>query len=80
MAVLSGRIFYPLERRPLMPAVEGDVVLVGPALVSPWAKLIERSMTADYRQGLLSETISQIKRACPDMIFENNYYVICALD
>jgi hypothetical protein len=80
MAVLSGRIFYPLERRPLMPDAEGDVVLVGPALVSPWAKLIERSMTADYRQGLLGETISQIKKACPDMVFENNYYIICALD
>jgi len=80
MAVLSGRIFYPIERRALMLPSQGDVVVVGPSLVSPWAKLIETSMTVAYRDGLFVDIINEIKRQCPRMLLENNYYIICALD
>ena len=80
MAVLTGRVLYPIERRALMPPVQSDVILVGPSLISPWAKLMEKSMTADERQGLIDTVIQRIKQECPHIVFENDYYIICALD
>ncbi|MBN1995179.1 MAG: phospholipid carrier-dependent glycosyltransferase [Anaerolineae bacterium] len=80
LAVLSGRILYPLERRPLMPAASGDVIIVGPSLISPWAKLMEKPMSQAERQGLIDTVLQRVKQECPHLVFENSYYLICALD
>ncbi len=80
MAVLTGRILYPIERRAAMPPVHGDVVLIGPSLISPWAKLMEKSMTPAERQGLIDTVINRARQECPQIVFENDYYMICALD
>jgi hypothetical protein len=79
MAALSGRILYPIERRPFMPPSKGDVVVVGPSLISPWAKLMEMPMSEADRQGLINEVVKRIKQECPQVLFENSYYIICAL-
>lgn len=80
MAVLTGYVLYPIERRPFMPQAQNDVTVVGPSLISPWAKLMERSMTPDERQGLIDTVINQVRQECPQIVFENDYYIICALD
>jgi hypothetical protein len=80
MAAVSGRILYPIERRPLMPAAQGDVVLVGPSLVSPWAKLMERPMTPEEHEIIIDSVRARVKSECPQVLFENDYYLICSLD
>jgi hypothetical protein len=79
MAAVTGRIFYLLERRPFMTSTADDVVLVGPSLISPWTKLIERPMNQGEWQGLMTEVMRQVKQQCPQPIFENSYYIICKL-
>jgi hypothetical protein len=80
MAVLSGRILYPMPRRNLMPAAAGDVVLIGPALISPWRKPTETHVTQAEQQAFISEIIKRVKRDCPQILFENAYYIVCGLD
>jgi 4-amino-4-deoxy-L-arabinose transferase-like glycosyltransferase len=79
MGVLTGRILYPLERRAFMPAAQGDVIVVGPSLISPWTKLMERSMNQAERDNIINNVRQQVKQECPNPIFENSYYIICAL-
>jgi hypothetical protein len=80
MAVLTGHILYPIERRHLMPPAEGDIVLIGPSLISPWRKRTEAHISPAERQAFMEEVMKQVTRECPRIVFENNYYIICALD
>ena len=80
VATLTGRILYPIQRRPLMPPALNDVVVIGPSLISPWTKLNERPMTQAERDGLVNGVIERIKNECPNIIFENSYYILCALE
>jgi hypothetical protein len=80
MAVLTGRILYPLERRRSMPAVEGDIILVGPSLISPWRRPGERPVTRAEQQAFIEEVMGQVRRECPHLVFENDYYIICTVD
>ena len=80
MALLSGRMIYPLERRPFVGPTENDVVLIGPDLISPWAKPLEKSMTQEERTTIVNSIKERINSQCPRFIFENDYYMICSLD
>ncbi len=80
MAASSGRMIYSLERRSSVGQTEDDVVLFGPDLVSPWAKLMEKPMTYDERKFIIDSVKERIKGECPQIIFENNYYIICSLN
>lgn len=77
MAVLSGRMLYPLERRPLMPQHSQDVILVGPSLISPWAKLMDKALDLSEQQGLIDSVRAQIKNECEKVLLENDYYLVC---
>jgi hypothetical protein len=80
MAVLTARVFYPIQRRALMPPNEDDIVLIGPSLISPWRKPTETHISQADQHAFITEVMKQVKRECPDIIFENNYYIICALN
>ena len=80
VATLTGHILYPVQRRPLMQPAPNDVVVIGPSLISPWTKLNERPMTQAERDGLVGGVIERIKSECPHIIFENSYYILCALE
>jgi hypothetical protein len=80
MAAVSGRILYPIERRPLMPSVRDDVLLVGPSLISPWAKLMERPMSQEEHKIIINSIRERVKRECHQIVFENDYYIICSLN
>jgi len=80
MAVLTGRVLYPLQRRPNMEAHNQDVVLIGPSLISPWRKPTEAAISQAEQQAFIDEVKKQIERDCPHIIFENSYYILCALD
>jgi hypothetical protein len=80
MAALSGRIFYPIQRRKLMSEAKGDVLLFGPDVISPWRGVGDRPVSQTEQQAFVAEIIRQIRQKCPKIIFENNYYIICGLD
>lgn len=80
MAALSGRIFYPIQRRQLMPPAEDDVVLVGPSVISRWRKPAQAPTSQVKQQAFIDEILKRVKRDCPHLIFENSNYIICALD
>ncbi len=79
MGVLTGRILYPIQRRLLMPPNKGDVVLIGPSLFSPWRKPTEAAITQTDRDEFVQGVMEQILRECPNIIFENDYYIICSV-
>jgi len=80
MAVLTGRVLYPIERRKAMPPAKGSVILIGPSLISPWRKPTEASISPADRQAFIDEVLQQIKRECPQILLKNDYYIICALN
>ncbi len=80
MAALSGRLFYPIQRRQFMPPAAGDVVLIGPSVISRWRKPTEAPTTQAAQQAFTNEVIKTVKQNCPRIIFENSYYIICGLD
>ncbi|MBN1218428.1 MAG: hypothetical protein JXM69_05850 [Anaerolineae bacterium] len=70
IASQTGRIFYPLQRRINMPPLPGDVVIINPGIISTWRK----------PPDLHDEILAEVERQCPNMIFRNDYYILCALD
>jgi len=68
LPVLVGRIFYPLQRRPLMPHSDQDVVILNNAF-NPWRR----------PQELVESIKQEIKRQCPQVLLENDYYIICSV-
>lgn len=80
IATLSGRIIYSIDRRPVVGETPHDVVIVGPDLISPWAKPLEKSMTQEEREIIVASVEQRITQKCPQIIFQNDYYLICALD
>ncbi len=79
IAALTGRVFYPLVRRPLMSPSSADVVLIGAALISPWTKFMEKPMIPAERQVVHDSVMERIRQECPQAVFENDYYMICPL-
>lgn len=79
LAALSGRLLYPIQRRPLMSPTEDDVVIFGPRIISQWRKPTEASTTQAEQQAFVYEIIQRVKRECPNILFENDYYIICKL-
>jgi hypothetical protein len=67
IAVQVGKVFYPLERRNLMPPAEGDVILVGITLISPWKE-----------PGIRHSIIERAKVECPNFLYESEYYIVCS--
>ena len=77
---LTGRMTYPLKRRPYIGPTADDVIIIAPGLISPWAKLYDKPMTVDERNIIINSVRQEIKQKCPQVIFENDYYMICALE
>jgi hypothetical protein len=69
LAVIVGRVFYPLERRLLMPHSREDVVVIGSRVFSPWRR----------PQELVEPIKRDIKSQCPQVLLENDYYIICSV-
>ncbi len=67
IAVQTGKIFYPIERRNFMPPAEGDVILVGATLISPWKD-----------PGIRHSIIERAKVECPNFLYQSEYYIICS--
>lgn len=70
IATQTGRIFYPLERRTYMSPRPGDVVIINPGIISSWRK------PPDLEAAILAE----VKQRCPNIIFRNDYYILCGLE
>ena len=68
LSFLTNRIFYTLPRRDLMGPQPSDVVIMGPAIISPWKK--------EQQQRL--DILDTIHRECPLIIWESPNYIICA--
>lgn len=66
IAVQVGKIFYPIDRRELMPPAKGDVILVGATLISPWKD-----------PGIRHSIIERSKTECPNFLYQSDYYIIC---
>ncbi len=66
IAVQTGKIFYPIERRELMPPAEGDVILVGATLISPWKD-----------PGIRHSLIERAKVECPNFLYQSDSFIIC---
>ncbi len=69
LPIRVGRIFYPIERRPLMPHSDEDVVIIGSQVFSPWRK----------PQELVEPIKAEIRSRCPRVLLENDYYIICSV-
>ncbi len=67
LSFLTNRIFYTLPRRDLMVPNPNDVVVMGPAIISPWKK--------EQQQRL--DILETIHRECPAIIWETANYIIC---
>lgn len=80
MALLSDRIFYTFQRRELMPPAKDDVLIVGPSVISPWRKPHESAISHSDQQAFIEGIINRVRQECPRIIFENSYYMLCALD
>jgi hypothetical protein len=65
---LTGRIQYPLKRRPLMPPQTRDVLILGPSVLSPWLSPFNQS------QG---ESI--VQQQCKRPLVTNDFYRVCGL-
>jgi hypothetical protein len=68
LSFLTNRVFYTLSRRNLMGPNPQDVVIMGPAMISPWKK--------EQQQRL--DILDTIHRECPSIIWESPNYIICA--
>ena len=66
IAVLSGKIFYPLDRQDLMSPEESDVILIGATLISPWKD-----------PGIRHSIIERARVECPNFLYELPHYIIC---
>ena len=66
IAVQLGKVFYPIGRRDLMPPAEGDVILVGATLISPWKD-----------PGIRLSLIERTRVECPNFLYQSDYYIIC---
>jgi hypothetical protein len=66
IAVQTGKIFYPIDRRDLMSPTESDVILVGVTLISPWKD-----------PGIRHSIIERARVECPNFLYESDYYIIC---
>lgn len=64
----TGRLHYPLHRRPLMKPHSQDIALIGPSLISPWLDPVRRA-----------DLTRLIRQNCPQPILENEFYMICPL-
>ena len=62
-----------------MGPAEGDVVLIGPSLISRWRKPTEAAITQADQQEFIRGVMDQIRRDCPDIIFENESYLLCKI-
>ena len=69
LPVIVGRIFYPIQRRPFMPHGDEDVVVIGSRAFSPWRR----------PQALIEPIKQEIKSQCPQLLLENDYYIICSV-
>lgn len=70
MSFLTNRIFYTLPRRHLMDSNPNDVIIMGPALISPWKK----------EQQQRHDILETIRRECPTIILETPNYIICTIN
>jgi hypothetical protein len=70
LSFLTNRVFYTLPRRILMGTNPQDVVIMGPAIISPWKK--------EQQQRL--DILETIHRECPSIIWESPNYIICAAE
>lgn len=68
ISAATGRIFYPINRRPLMQPHPQDIAIVGPSLGSPWMDPMRRAALLDL-----------VKEDCPQPLLVNNFYMICPL-
>ena len=66
IAVQVDKIFYPIERRDYMPLAEGDVILIGATLISPWKD-----------PGIRHSIIERARVECPNFLYESEHYIIC---
>lgn len=69
LSFLTNRIFYTLPRRKLMGPHPDDVLIIGPAIISPWKK--ERQQRLDI--------LETTHRECPAIVLETPNYIICAI-
>ncbi|MBN1218426.1 MAG: hypothetical protein JXM69_05840 [Anaerolineae bacterium] len=66
ISALTGRIFYPLDRRQLMQPHAQDVAIIGPSLIAPWMDPVR------------CETLrSMVREECPQPVVANDYYMLC---
>jgi len=70
MSFLTNRVFYTLPRRHLMGSNQNDVIILGPALISPWKK----------EQQQQHDIIETIRRECPAIVLETPNYIICTIN
>jgi len=68
ISALTGRIFYPINRRPLMGPHPQDIVIVGPSLGSPWLDPMRRAALLEL-----------VRKDCPQPLLMNDFYMICPL-
>jgi hypothetical protein len=69
MSFLTNRIFYTLPRRERMGPRPTDMLIIGPAVISPWKK------EQQQRRDILATTY----RECPAIVLETANYIICAV-
>jgi hypothetical protein len=69
MSFLSGRVFYTLPRRDRVGPQPHDLVIIGPAIISPWRK------EQQQRHDILETT----HRECPAIVLETTNYILCAV-
>jgi 4-amino-4-deoxy-L-arabinose transferase-like glycosyltransferase len=70
LSFLTNRIFYTMPRRSFMGPGPNDVIIMGPAIISPWKK--------EQQQRL--DILETIHRECPAIILESPNYIICAAE
>lgn len=70
LSFLTNRIFYTMPRRSFMGPGPNDIIIMGPAIISPWKK--------EQQQRL--DILETIHRECPAIILESPNYIICAAE
>ncbi|MBN1995178.1 MAG: hypothetical protein JW953_20985 [Anaerolineae bacterium] len=81
IAAFTGRIFYPLPRRQWMSPAKDDVLIIGPAVISRWRKPSEtKPVSQAEQQTFVRGIVEYVKQQCPQIIFENSNYILCALN
>lgn len=69
LSFLTGRIFYTLPRRDYVGPHPHDIVIIGPAIISPWKK------EQQQRLDILETTY----RECPSIVLQTTNYIVCAV-